>query len=280
MDERKRIHFDFERPDTVEWMIDPTFGIHVHQKASLGSGCKLSRNIVIEKGVTLGEGVIIGNNVTIGENAMIGNGVEILDGTIIYPDTTIGEETKILEYCHLGRPPEIAGTIFRKLKGEYLPLFIGNKCLVGPFVRIYRGTVIGDKTSIFEFVTVREECTIGNDVVLAPGVAINYGCEIGNRVRIMAQTNLVATRVEDGVFIGPNVASFNDDLKEIGEKREWKGPTIKKNVIIGANCTLGLDAEIGEGSIIGIGSTVTRNIPPHVFAAGVPAQVKRNLNES
>ena len=34
---------------------------------------------------------------------------------------------------------------------------------------------------------------------------------------------------------------------------------------------------IGEGSVIGAGSVVTRNIPPHSLAAGNPCRVVRTL---
>lgn len=37
---------------------------------------------------------------------------------------------------------------------------------------------------------------------------------------------------------------------------------------------------IGDNSVIGSGSVVTRDIPPNVIAAGVPCRVIRELNES
>ena len=37
---------------------------------------------------------------------------------------------------------------------------------------------------------------------------------------------------------------------------------------------------IGEGSVIGAGSVVTRDIPPHSLAAGVPCRVIREITEA
>ena len=37
---------------------------------------------------------------------------------------------------------------------------------------------------------------------------------------------------------------------------------------------------IGEGSVIGAGSVVNRDIPPHVLAAGVPCRVIRKITEA
>ena len=36
---------------------------------------------------------------------------------------------------------------------------------------------------------------------------------------------------------------------------------------------------IGEGSVIGAGSVVTRDIPPNSVAAGVPCRVLRSITE-
>jgi maltose O-acetyltransferase len=53
------------------------------------------------------------------------------------------------------------------------------------------------------------------------------------------------------------------------------------DVIIGDNCWLGTRVflkegiEIGENSVIGANSVVTKNIPSHAIAAGVPAKILR-----
>ena len=46
-----------------------------------------------------------------------------------------------------------------------------------------------------------------------------------------------------------------------------------------AGVFLSQDAEIGEGCVIGAGSVVVRDIPPHSFAAGNPCRVIRTLTE-
>lgn len=48
---------------------------------------------------------------------------------------------------------------------------------------------------------------------------------------------------------------------------------VEDNVWIGMNVTILKGVTIGEGSIIAAGSVVTRSIPPHCLAAGVPAKV-------
>ena len=52
-----------------------------------------------------------------------------------------------------------------------------------------------------------------------------------------------------------------------------RGPYINKGAQIGINCTILPRVVIGERSVIGAGSVVTRDIPAGVVAYGNPAQV-------
>ncbi|AGM26203.1 maltose O-acetyltransferase [Spiroplasma syrphidicola EA-1] len=52
---------------------------------------------------------------------------------------------------------------------------------------------------------------------------------------------------------------------------------IENNVWLGANVTVTPGVVIGENSIIGAGSVVTKNIPKNVIAAGIPAKVIKEI---
>lgn len=250
--------FRYETPSEKDWEINERFGIFIHNDARIGQECKLGRNVVIHEGVILGKGVVIGDNV------------------VIHAGTVIDDETEILGNVDLGMPPRISGSITRQLKEEYPNLVIGKHCLIGPMVKIYRGTSIGDDTSVYEFTTVREECQIGNSVVLAPGVTVNYGVAIGNNVRVMHSSHLTGGMViEADVFISLHVGSTNDSMIEGTEEKEdrWKGAIIRRGAVIGAGVMLAPGVEIGEKCHVAMLSTVTRNIPPNTHAAGSPARV-------
>lgn len=69
------------------------------------------------------------------------------------------------------------------------------------------------------------------------------------------------------------VCSLNDNC-EITGKSSFSAPiVIEDHVWVGMNATILKGVTIGEGSIIAAGSVVTRDIPAHCLAAGVPAKV-------
>lgn len=62
--------------------------------------------------------------------------------------------------------------------------------------------------------------------------------------------------------------------------RTIKPIIIKSGVSINPGSIITQGVEIGENSIIGIGSVVTRNISPNSLALGYPAKVIKKLNEN
>ena len=86
----------------------------------------------------------------------------------------------------------------------------------------------------------------------------------------------------DNVMIGPNCSFIttkhptDPDVRKQG--LQWAEPiVIKNNAWICANVTVLAGVTIGENSIIGAGSIVTRDIPPNTFAVGVPCRVIKQL---
>ena len=57
----------------------------------------------------------------------------------------------------------------------------------------------------------------------------------------------------------------------------FKPVKIGNNVWIGANCTVLAGVEIGDNSVIGAGSVVTKSIPKNVVAVGVPCKILREI---
>ena len=100
------------------------------------------------------------------------------------------------------------------------------------------------------------------------------------------------TRVLIGkhVSIAPNVvliacssANNGKKINEIPYVKEylWKEDriVIADDVWIGASVTILPGVSVGECSVIGAGSVVTKNVEPYTIVAGNPAKVIRRLNE-
>ena len=120
----------------------------------------------------------------------------------------------------------------------------GNNVFVGPFVEIQNKTLIGDNTRIQSHSFICSKVTIGKNC-----------------------------------FIGHGVMFTNDDLKKgkiTRNSKFFKKTKIGNNVVIGSNSTL-LPVKITSGTVIGAGSTVTKNINVKGIYAGSPAKLLRKI---
>ena len=77
----------------------------------------------------------------------------------------------------------------------------------------------------------------------------------------------------DNVFIGPNTVLTNDRYPP-SRRDGLRGPTISDGASVGANVTILPGVCIGKGSLIAAGAIVTRDVPPHKLAIGLPAKIR------
>lgn len=115
----------------------------------------------------------------------------------------------------------------------------------------------------------------------------DYGCNVHIGENFFANFNLTIldeaeVRIGNNVLIGPNVSIYTAchplDPDERNTWVEWaEGVTIGDNVWIGGSVTILPGVRIGNNSVIGAGSVVTRDIPDNVVAAGNPARVIRHI---
>ena len=86
----------------------------------------------------------------------------------------------------------------------------------------------------------------------------------------------------DRVSIAPKcifIIMSHPNSSHIRQFIKWKPAIIKveNDVWIGAGAIILTGVTIGEGSIIGAGAVVTKDVPPFVVVAGNPARVIRNV---
>lgn len=128
-----------------------------------------------------------------------------------------------------------------------------------------QSTNIGKNTFIWQYCVVLPNAIIGNNCNICSHCFIENDVIIGNNVTIKCGVQIWdGMRLDDNVFIGPNVTFCNDRYPQSGNK-SWKCEPIiiRKGAVIGANATILPGVVIGEGAMIGAGSLVTRSVPAY-----------------
>ena len=174
---------------------------------------------------------------------------------------------RVLKYKWLSNCKQICGkpVLFH-------PLLLAGKGKISFGENVQIGVINSPKYyshySYFEARNKESEITIGNNV------AINNNCSIEALSKII---------IKENVLIGVNCSIIDNDGHHLGiDERKSGVPKsetilIKKNVFIGDNVTILKGVTIGENSIIGNGSIVTKNILANVVAAGNPAQIIKQI---
>ena len=138
----------------------------------------------------------------------------------------------------------------------------------------------GSNVKIIEPVNIYE-CKICDDVFIGPFVEIQKSVFIGNRTKIQSHTficELVSVGKE--CFIGHGVMFINDLFDSggpaMGNKNKWKKTEIGNKVSIGSNSTI-LPVKICDGTVVGAGAVVTKDILVRGVYVGNPAKLLRKL---
>lgn len=148
---------------------------------------------------------------------------------------------------------------------------LGEAVVVRTGVVIYEGVEIGDGVEFGHNVLVREDTKIGKNVRIGTLSVVERGVKIGDGAWIQSMVYIPnGTVIEEGVFIGPNTVITNDKYPP---SKRLAPVVIRRGAVIGANATLLAGIEIGEGAVVAAGAVVTRDVPPGVVVAGVPARV-------
>lgn len=115
----------------------------------------------------------------------------------------------------------------------------------------------------------------GQHTTIGAGSFINFNCTI---------LDTAPVTLGQGVMIGPNCQLITvghpvDDPEMRSGGWEIAHPiVIEDNVWLGAGVTVLPGVRIGENSVIGAASVVTKDIPPNSVAVGSPARVLRNVD--
>lgn len=118
-------------------------------------------------------------------------------------------------------------------------------------------------------------CEFGKNITIEDNVYINFGCVILDCAEVKIGAN---------TLLGPNIGIYPVNHSIDAEERT-QGGCYGKPIRIGKNVWLGGDVKIlagvtiGNNSIIGTGSIVTKDIPSNVISVGNPCKVIRQITD-
>ena len=194
--------------------------------------------------------------------AQLGDDIEVSPFSIIHENVILGNRVKVAAYCELGISTPL---------GDGTPLIIGDDSLIRSHSVFYESSSFGPGLTTGHHVTVREKTIAGVGFQIGTLSEIQGDCTVGDYVCLQSNAFVgKKTTIGNFVWILPYVVLTND-------------PTPPSNVLIG--CTIEDYASIAAASVVLPGVTVghhslvaaqacvTKNVPPNMVVAGVPARV-------
>jgi bifunctional UDP-N-acetylglucosamine pyrophosphorylase/glucosamine-1-phosphate N-acetyltransferase len=183
----------------------------------------------------------------------------LLDGGVIMPapDTVFLSADSVVEAGAVIEPYVVLGPGVHICAGAVVHAFshlegarVGPACSVGPFARLRPGAVLDEAARVGNFVEIKA-------ARLGTGAKVNHLAYVGD-ADVGAGANIGAGAITC------NYDGFGKHRTEIGAR-----------AFIGSNSALVAPVKVGEGAIIGAGSTITRDVPAESVAVARATQEAR-----
>ena len=150
-------------------------------------------------------------------------------------DTKIGKNVTIEPYVVFGSKVKIGSNVTIKSFSHLENCKVENKVEIGPYARIRPGVLLKEGSKIGNFVEIKKST-------------------LGKKSKVNHLTYIGDTIIGKSVNVGAGTITCNyDGIKKNKTK-------IKDNVFIGSNSSLVAPLTIEEGSLIGAGSVITKNV--------------------
>ena len=184
-------------------------------------------------------------------NKFLKSGVKMLGPETIYfsRDTRIGKNVVIEPYVVFGSKVKIGNNVTIKSFTHLEDCRVENKVNIGPYARIRPGVILKEGSKIGNFVEIKKS-------IIGKNSKVNHLAYIGD------------SDIGKSVNIGAGTITCNyDGVKKNKTK-------IKDNVFIGSNSSLVAPLLVEEGSLVGAGSVITKNVKQKSLALTRSVQVE------
>ena len=184
-------------------------------------------------------------------NKFFRQGVKMVGPETIYfsKDTKIGKNVKIEPYVVIGKKVKIGNNVTIKSFSHLENCKVENRVDVGPYARIRPGVVLKEGSKVGNFVEIKKSV-------------------IGKKSKVNHLTYIGDSTIGKLVNVGAGTITCNyDGFKKSKTK-------IKDNVFIGSNSSLVAPLTIEEGSVVGAGSVITKNVRKKSLALTRSLQVE------
>lgn len=231
---------------------DPDEMIGINGREELAQAGRAMRRRILSR--VMASGVTVVDPVT----TFIDETVRLGRDTVVHPMTLITGKTAVGEGSVIGPGARIHDSVIGRgahvwdssLEGAR----IGNGSVVGPYAHLRPGTVVGRDVEVGNYAEMKQ-------------------VRVGDRTKVHHKSYLGDAWIGADVNIGAGTITCNYGL----DRRKHR-TTIGNGAYIGSDSMLVAPVRIGRGAITGAGAVVTKDVPPHSVAVGVPARVIRVLD--
>lgn len=230
------------------------FGVNTQEELALANSYTFEKKInsLMEVGVIFPDP----QNIHIEEDVYIGSGSIIYPGVYLKGETHIGSFSAVEQNCHI-YDCQIGDSVLIKAFSYLEKSTIKPKCIIGPFAHIRPNCVIG------------EECKVGNFSELK-------NTEMGNRSKSSHVSYLGDSIIGEDVNIGCGTVTCN----YTPDKKKYQ-THIGDGAFVGSGSMLIAPVVIGENSVVGAGSVISKDVPAdHLAIERAQQQNKKKKKKS
>jgi acetyltransferase-like isoleucine patch superfamily enzyme len=191
--------------------------------------------------------------------------MNISNRAVVHPGVVFGDNCVVEDFAVIGAP--VGG------EGQGIETIIEDGAIIRSHTVIYCGNRIGKNFRTGNKANIREYNRIGNDVSIGTLTVVEHRVVIEDGVRVHSQSFIPEfCHLKKGCWIGPNVVLTNAKYPNTpNAKQDLRGVVVEEGAIVGANTTVLPGVRIGKNALVGAGSVVTKDVPPHRIVTGDPA---------